>query len=302
MSPADPLVSIGLPVRNGAPRLRDVVRSVLAQDHPDIELVICDNASTDETVEICRELARTDERIIYHRQDTDVGLLNNFVAAMRLARGTYFRWIGDGDSLHPTYVSRCLQMFKQDDRRVLVTTQIGYVAPDGGTTTATYRGTALASPDPLVRFAEMLRLLNESYLLIDPLYGLVRRDVVAAMPRANSYREDQLLAARLALAGPWGHVPEVLAWRQREPQTGSQVARKLGLPAWHVRLSTALLCRDLLRHLRYADLDAAGRRRARSAVARFYVRRHQRVAARRLRRLAAYPERPATLAGEPVRR
>jgi glycosyltransferase involved in cell wall biosynthesis len=299
MSPADPLVSIGLPVRNGASRLRDVVRSVLAQDHADVELVICDNASTDDTPEICREVARTDERIIYYRQDTDVGLLNNFVAAMRLARGTYFRWIGDGDSLHPTYVSRCLEAFREDERRVLVTTQIGYVATDGRTTAAAYRGTALACPDPQVRFAEILRLLNESYALIDPLYGLMRRDTVAAMPRVNSYREDQLLAARLALAGPWGHVPEVLAWRQREPESGSHVARKLGVPAWHVRMSTALLCRDLLRHLRCADLDPANRRRARAAVARFYVRRHQRVAGRRLRRLAGYPERPAAPAGEP---
>jgi glycosyltransferase involved in cell wall biosynthesis len=299
MSAAEPLVSIGLPVRNGGSRVRDVVQSVLSQDRPDIELVICDNASTDNTGQICRDLARTDERIVYHRQDTDVGLLNNFIAAMQLSRGTYFRWIGDGDALHPSYVSRCLETFRRDERRVLVTTQIGYVAPDGAMSSATYRGTALASPDPLVRFTEMLRLLNDSYLLIDPLYGMMRRNTVAALPRVNSYREDQLLAARLALAGPWGHVPEMLAWRQRQPQTGSQVAHKLGLPAWHVRMSTALLCRDLLRHLRDADLDAADRRRARAAVARFYLRRHQRVAGRRLRRLAGYPERSATPAGEP---
>jgi glycosyltransferase involved in cell wall biosynthesis len=285
MSPADPLVSIGLPVRNGESRLREVVASVLAQDHPSIELVICDNASTDGTGRICRELADGDARIAYHRQPTDVGLLHNFVAAMRHARGTYFRWIGDGDTLDPAYVSRCLEVFRRDQRRVLVTTQIGYVGPDGSVATAAYRGRDLSSPEPVVRLRELLRLLNESYLLIDPLYGMMRRATVAALPRANGYREDQLLAARLALAGPWGHVPQVLAWRRRDPETGAMVARKLGVPRWRVRLDTALLCRDLLHHLREGDLDRPAHRRAAVAVAGFYLRRHQRIAARRLRRL-----------------
>ena len=39
MQPSDALVSVGLPVRNGADRIGDVVRSVLAQDHPRIELL-----------------------------------------------------------------------------------------------------------------------------------------------------------------------------------------------------------------------------------------------------------------------
>jgi glycosyltransferase involved in cell wall biosynthesis len=285
MSRNDPLVSICLPIRNGERRVPAVLRSVLRQDYHQLELVISDNASTDATEPICREFARADERVRYHRQPEDIGLLNNFIAAMCLARGSYARWIGDGDSLAGSYVSRCLAAFREDERRILVTTQIAYLDPDGTARTAAYRGTDLSSADPLVRFNEILRLLNRSHLVIDPLYGLMRRAPVAALARHNSYREDQLLAARLALAGPWGHVPQVLAWRRWEPQRGSAVARKLGVPRWQVRLATALLCRDLLRHVRDSDLDPARRRRARAAVARFYLRRHQRVAAGRLRRL-----------------
>ena len=53
------LVSIALPVYNGGPGLARVIESVLAQSHAHLELVISDNASTDETQEICRRLART---------------------------------------------------------------------------------------------------------------------------------------------------------------------------------------------------------------------------------------------------
>jgi glycosyltransferase involved in cell wall biosynthesis len=284
----EPLVSIGLPVRNGARLLPAVLQSALAQDYPDLEVVVCDNASTDDTEQVCRQAARADPRIVYHRHRTDVGLLNNFVATMRLARGDFFRWIGDGDTLDPTFVSRCLAAFHQDERRVLVTTQIGYVGPGRVTATARYDGTGLASPDPLTRFNEILRLLNESYLLIDPLYGLMRRATIAALPRVNGYREDQLLAVRLALAGPWGHVPDVLAWRRRDPETVGAVARKLGVPRWQVHLSTALLCRDLWRLVEHSDLDPTSRHRARVTVARFYARRHRRIAARRGWRLASY--------------
>jgi hypothetical protein len=52
-----------------------------------------------------------------------------------------------------------------------VTTQLDYTGPDGFRRTEAYNGTALGSDDPVTRFIEMLRLLNESYLLIDPLYG-----------------------------------------------------------------------------------------------------------------------------------
>src|SRR5262245_55907722 len=97
MRQADTLVSVGLPVRNGAQTLRAVVSSVLTQDHELLELVICDNASTDGTEELCRELARGDKRIVYHRQPRNIGILNNFTYTMRLARGTFFRWLGDSD-------------------------------------------------------------------------------------------------------------------------------------------------------------------------------------------------------------
>lgn len=288
MVQSNPVVSIGLPVRNGEDRLTEVVESVLAQDYEDLELVISDNASTDGTEQLCRRLARADRRIVYHRQLANIGLFGNFNATVRLARGTYFRWIGDDDSLQPSYLSRCLEAYHEDPARVLVTTQMAFVGSDGAAQTAAYTGHALSSSDPAVRFSELLRLLNESYLLIDPLYGLMRRATLASIARRNMYCEDQVLAARLALAGPWAHVREVLALRRREPERRTQVARKIDVPVWQVGLATMLMCRELLRHVNASDLEEQQRRLARAAIARFYVRRHQRVAVRRGRRMTRY--------------
>ena len=286
VAPSAPLVSIGLPVRNAGSRVTDVVKSVLAQEYERLELVISDNASTDDTPEVCRALAAADHRIVYHRHDENIGLLNNFIHTIHLATGTFFRWIGDDDRLEPTFIPRCLERFQADDRLMLVTTGVDYTGPDGVAQHAAYHGTALASDDPVDRFTELLRLLNEGYLLIDPLYAMLRRAPVAAIPRRNMLGEDQVFAAKLALAGPWGHVPEVLAHRAWKQQRLSAIARRLDVPVWHTRVATVMQCRETLRAVRTAGLSGQQRRRARAAVAHLYLRRHRATLTRRGRRLA----------------
>lgn len=282
---SDTLVSIGLPVRNAGAQVADVVASVLAQDHKNLELVISDNASTDDTEDVCRELARSDSRIAYHRQPRNIGLLPNFVHAINVARGDLFRWIGDDDRLSPDYISRCLPEFAADPRLILVTTGVSYVEPDGTAQTARYEGTSLRSDDPVDRLGEMLRLLNQSHLLIDPLYGMVRRVSVAAIPRRNMLREDEVFATKLALAGPWGHIPEVLAQRVWKHEKIRGIAGRLDVPAWQSHFATTLQCREMLRWLTQVELTEEQRHRARLAVYRMYLRRQQRTAARRGRRL-----------------
>ena len=281
-----PLVSVCLPTYNGVSRVEAVVRSVLAQDHADLELVISDNASTDGTEELCRSLAAEDPRIVYHRNPVNVGLLNNFIGAGRLARGEFFRWVGDDDWLAPNCLSRGVDAFAEDPRLILVTSQVDYTGPDGVTETAPYPGTALRSDDPLVRLTEMLRLLNESHLIIDPLYGLVRREPVVRIGRRNMLREDEVFATKLALAGPWGHVPEVLAKRNWKHESPSVLVRRLDVPRWQAHFATTLQCREMLLWVRdYDGLTEEQRRRATLEIGRMYARRQQIVATRRARKL-----------------
>jgi hypothetical protein len=286
VKPSDVLVSVGLPVRNGADRIGEVVRSVLAQDYDHIELVICDNASTDRTEDVCRELVRADSRIEYHRHQDNIGLLGNFISAIQMAKGTYFRWIGDDDWLAPDFVSRTLECFTEDQSRLIVTTQIAYTSPDGVTSSYnSYDGALMASHDPVERLTEMMRLLNESPLLIDPMYALVRREPVASIPRRNILREDEVFAAKLALAGPWGHVPLILAGRHTKVQRLPQVARGLGVPGWQAHMATTLQCREILHWIGQSELADNQKRQARAAVGRMFVRRQAKTYRHRGRKL-----------------
>lgn len=287
MSSNDVLISVCLPVRNGETSLRTVVGSILAQDHVNLEVVISDNASTDGTEELSRQLAAADKRVVYVRQDHNIGLIRNFQSAMQHAHGTFFRWIGDDDWLAPNCLSRCLEVFDADPRLILVTTGVAFTGDDGVTRTAGYSGGALASDDPVERFGEMLRLLNESYLLIDPLYGLMRTSAIAPLPRRDMLREDEVFATKIALAGPWGHVQEVLGQREWRTETRAGLARRLGVPVWTAKAATTLQGLEILRTIDHAGLSPAQRRRARAILFRWYVRRERITVVRRSRRIAA---------------
>jgi glycosyltransferase involved in cell wall biosynthesis len=282
-----PLVSIGLPVRNAGRDVEKVVKSVLSQDYPALELVISDNASTDDTEDVCRELARADARIVYHRHPENVGLLPNFMSVAARARGEYFRWIGDDDSVDPAFAATCAAVLDADPRLVLVTTQLSYEGADGSVSSAAYDGTALGSDDPIVRLREMLRLLNASHLLIDPLYAMFRRERLVAIPRRNMLREDEVFAAKLALAGPWAHIGEVLGHRHWKAEKIGTLAGRLGVPQWQSHFSNTLQCRELLQWASVAPgLTAEQRRAAKTAIYRMYLRRQQRTVSHKSRKLA----------------
>jgi glycosyltransferase involved in cell wall biosynthesis len=277
MASAAPLVSIGLPLRNEEKVIEQALDSLLRQTYENIEVVVSDNASDDATEEIARAYARRDPRVRYHRQSVNIGLQANFAFVIRAATGPYFRWVGGDDRLEQSYVTRCLPVLLDDPRLLMVTSQQLFTERDGITRTEPYFGSALRSNSAIERFDELLRLLNASHLLMDPMHGLMRRErVVALKPTESKLRGDQVFAARLALAGPWAHVNEVLAHRSWPDETRSVLAERLGVPAWNARLATALEARELLGVIAEAPLTADERRAAHRSVARWYLGWHRR--------------------------
>ena len=101
-----PLVTIGVPVRNGGEHLGEALESALGQDYPALEVIVCDNASEDNTAAIASHFAGTDHRVRFTRNSSNIGLLPNFRRVRDLARGEYFTWLGHDDLLSsPAYVS-----------------------------------------------------------------------------------------------------------------------------------------------------------------------------------------------------
>jgi hypothetical protein len=158
---------------------------------------------------------------------------------------------------------------------ILATTGVSWLGPDGDTTVRAYDGTEMRSTNRATRFTAMLRMLNED-AAIDPLASLMRRVPVSRIPRRNMMREDQVFATQLALAGPWGHVPEVLLTRRWRHETRPELARYLDVPWWQGRFTTAFQTRELWRVVADAELSSSDRRSAQAAVLRHHVGWHRR--------------------------
>jgi len=110
--PVDPLVSIVIPTFNRAVWLRDCVRSALMQTYRHVEVVVSDNASTDETQAVLAEFCDPRLRII--RQERNLGLMPNWNACLRAARGEYIVFLADDDRLAPTMLERCIALLSRE--------------------------------------------------------------------------------------------------------------------------------------------------------------------------------------------
>jgi glycosyltransferase involved in cell wall biosynthesis len=128
---AAPLVSVGVPVYNEERHLAATLDSLLAQDYRNIEVVICDNASTDETPRICAEYAARDARVRYHRNETNIGGINNFNRVFELASGEFFMWAAGHDVRHPAQISSCMKVLSEDNGVILCYSQAVWVNESG---------------------------------------------------------------------------------------------------------------------------------------------------------------------------
>ncbi len=110
-----PTISIGLPVYNGADFIGEALDSLLAQTLTDFELIISDNASTDNTGMICQEYARKDGRIRYLCQPENVGAEANFQLVLNEAKGEFFMWAACDDKWDKKWLEVVLKgMMKPD--------------------------------------------------------------------------------------------------------------------------------------------------------------------------------------------
>ena len=106
-----PLVSIGLPTYNRANGyLRATLQSSLNQTYPDIEIIVSDNCSSDNTVDLVRSHA--DPRVRYHKQPKTIPMADNFNYCLAQARGAYFLLLPDDDLIDPDFVDTCMTAAK----------------------------------------------------------------------------------------------------------------------------------------------------------------------------------------------
>ena len=108
-------VSILIPTYNRANYLRESINSALVQTHSNVELLILDDASLDNTSEVVAEF-KCDDRIRYIRHKKNIGVADNWHAGITIAQGDFFCILHDDDTLEPQFIEQLLTPLVNDSR------------------------------------------------------------------------------------------------------------------------------------------------------------------------------------------
>ncbi len=171
----EPLVSIVLPVFNGSRYLDEAVQSCIEQTYRSWNLIIVDDASTDDTPERIARYERQDKRIRPVRHDTNQKLPRALNTGFSLAKGAYLTWTSDDNCYRPKALERMVEFLETYKSIGFVYTDFTFIDNDG----TSIRKVSVGSP-------EQLGLSN----CIGGCF-LYRRSV---MEQVGAYREEMFLA------------------------------------------------------------------------------------------------------------
>jgi glycosyltransferase involved in cell wall biosynthesis len=126
-----PLVTIAIPTYNRANGyLRQTLESALAQTYPNLEIMVSDNCSPDDTERVVK--AYDDSRIRYFRQQTPLRPNDNFNFLLDRACGEYFLLLHDDDLIDDDFVEACLKEAGYDTKVGLIRAGVRAINPENG--------------------------------------------------------------------------------------------------------------------------------------------------------------------------
>jgi glycosyltransferase involved in cell wall biosynthesis len=222
------LLTIGITTYNDEKFIRQTVESCVKQAG---RVVICDNASSDNTGKICQELAQKYPNISYTRLDKDLGKCYGFNFVIKEAKTKYFMWCGAHDFLDENYALPMINMLENCDAAGCYPA-CRYIQMDGqemGISDCWYSN-RLTSDYVCERIYAFIAHLHEVYFL----YGIYRTQIVKKylLPDyvfTNMIGGDHVFMCAMALEGRLISSPRsIYNWRQ----TKYELNDKENLDVW----------------------------------------------------------------------
>ena len=103
------MISVALTTHNGERFLREQIDSILEQSISNIELVVCDDCSTDRTWEILNSYVRKDNRVHIYRNEKTLGFRDNFIKTINKCKGDYIALSDQDDIWMPNHLELLLE-------------------------------------------------------------------------------------------------------------------------------------------------------------------------------------------------
>ncbi|HUT72264.1 MAG TPA: glycosyltransferase [Desulfatiglandales bacterium] len=206
-----PTVCVGLPVYNGGRLLSQAIESILSQDFENIQLIISDNCSTDNTEEICLKYQKMDKRVHYYRLEENLGASKNFLNVFGLSNAPYYMWASHDDLRERSFISKCLEKIESDP-------SIALVYPQTKVLDANSRFLGIANDhlntdqdNPIERFRHLIWEIG----MCNMFYGLYRTNIIKKVRSwGKTLFGDNLMLAEIALLGKIVQINDALFVRR----------------------------------------------------------------------------------------
>lgn len=137
------LVSIVIPNYNYGHFIRQTMESAVHQTYPNVEIIVVDDGSTDNSVAIIQEYENQYENVTLYRNEKNLGVVGNHNKAVSLSKGTYICVLSSDDYLDIHFVEECVKKFKEHPSAGMVVSAMHMVDDKGVVTDpANYYGSS----------------------------------------------------------------------------------------------------------------------------------------------------------------
>jgi alpha-1,3-rhamnosyltransferase len=231
-----PLVSIAIPAYNHAAYIEACLASVCAQTYPELELVLIDDGSPDNTFEVARRYLEPRRgrfrRVVLERQENQgVSVTSN--ACIAACQGAWVHLLGSDDVIYPLKVERIQQAIAAWNcpDLALVHADVDYIDETGG---LHVRQPDQSRPTPGPDYQAWRWLFMGEHYVFNPTLALRREAVMAIGGFDRSLAlEDLDCWLRLAVRYPIARVPEVLAGYRKHP--GNTTRKRIKMLGAHMQ-------------------------------------------------------------------
>ena len=273
-----PRVVALVPAWRAAGFIARTLDGLAAQTCPNLEIVISDDASPDETAALCERYAARDPRFHVIRQPRNLGWTGNVNALLAQARGDYLLFAFHDDVLAPRYIERCVAALEANPRAVMAFSDLTLEDEEGRREERAYRELDGVSE----RTERALLVVRQQGSWWIPNRGVFRASAAGAIGGlrrhlAGEFSADWPWLLHMSLLGEFVRVPDNLCTKIYTRQSLSRGWKRGAWPTFAVALSA-------MREVARARLSARECLAVESALARFAGRSLRRAIGRGLRR------------------
>lgn len=119
MQREEPLVSVLIPCYNHEKFVKDCLNSILAQDYPRYEVILCDDASKDDSVRMVKEAKplfdEREIRFVFLKHKENQGFTKTLNCTLREAKGKYVKVISSDDMMKPDYMREMVKLLEENE-------------------------------------------------------------------------------------------------------------------------------------------------------------------------------------------